>query len=151
MGILKTTIRVESKDLFPAPVDFAKLSLNKAQGKFSTFAQASCDPITPLTLNLGPVNNGTSLIYAEAPSTNDAPIYLSEAIGGNVFVVLYPGQVSMFPYGQNALGGADIQALSAGPGVNVLNYFVADNINTTTYNISINSFIVNDYVDDYLG
>lgn len=151
MGILKTTVRVETNDIFPAPINFAKLSLNKVQGAFSTFGQANCDPITPFTLNLGPINTGVSLIYAEAPSTNVAPIYLSEAVSGNVFVVLYPGQVSVFPYGQNASGGADIQALSAGPGANVLNYIVADDIDTTTYDISTNSFVANDYVDDYFG
>lgn len=151
MGTLKTILKVESKDVFPAPVDFVKVSLNKVLGDYSTFGQVDTNSFTPVVLNIAPLSTGIAYVYVEAPSTNDTPVYIRESSTGTVFSVLYPGSIGIFPYGQNAAGANDIEAISAGPGTNLLNYFIGADVNTTTYDISINSFMQSGYVAGYVG
>jgi hypothetical protein len=151
MGTVKTILRVESKDVFPAPIDFVKVSYNKVLGDYSTFSQVETNSFTPVILNIASLATGVAYVYVETPSTNETPVYIRETSSGTVFCVLYPGAIGIFPYAQTANGANDIEAISAGPGTNMLNYFIGTDVNTTTYDISINSFMQSGYVAGYVG
>ncbi len=151
MGILKTTIALQSNDIFPYSVAFGKASYNQIQGDYSTFGKVETNSFTAVVLNAASLASGVAYIYLEAPSTNATPIYVRDSISGTVFCVLYPGSIGMLPYAQTAISANDIEAISAGPGANELNYFIGADVNTTTYNISINSYMAAGYVAGYVG
>jgi hypothetical protein len=125
MGTLKSTIKIESTDLFPTPVSFTVVNNNAVNGTFSGFNNLVASP-SAVTLNIAPINTGVAYVYAQAPTTNGTAVYISES-GGSVFAVLAPGDVAFFPYGQNSLGGNDLQAATPGGGATAqINYFVGE-------------------------
>jgi len=123
MGTLKSTIKLESTDLFPTPVSFTVVNNNTINGSFSGFNNLAATS-SAVSLNIASIDTGVAYVYAQAPTTNGTAIYLSES-GGSVFAVLAPGDVAFFPYGQNSLGGNDIQAATPG-GTAQINYFVGE-------------------------
>jgi len=123
MGTLKSTIKIESTDLFPTPVSFTVVNNNAVNGTFSGFNNVIADN-SGITLNLTTIDSATAYVYAQAPTTNGTAVSIAE-VGGNVFAVLAPGDVAFFPYGQTAGGGADLEALTTG-GTAAINFFIGE-------------------------
>jgi hypothetical protein len=124
MGTLKSTIKLESTDLFPTPVSFTVVNNNAVNGSFSGFNNLVASA-SAVALNIAPINSGVAYVYAQAPTTNGTAIYIQEAGGPTVFAVLAPGDVAFFPYGQTSAGGTDLEALTPG-GTAQINYFVGE-------------------------
>ena len=125
MGTLKTTLKVESTDLFPTPVSFTVVNNNAVNGSFSGFNNIVANSSAPINLNIASVVGGVAYVYLQAPTTNGTAVYIQEVGTPYVFAVLAPGDVAFFPYGQTAGGGADIQATTPG-GTAQLNFFVGE-------------------------
>lgn len=79
MGTLKTTLKVESTDLFPTPVSFMKVVNNAIANGYSSFAQATVDNTTPFIIDTQLSND--CFLYVEAPSTNTDSIVISTGSG----------------------------------------------------------------------
>jgi hypothetical protein len=122
MGTLKSTIKIESTDLFPTPVSFTVVNNNAVNGSFAGFNNLYAS-VTPTTLNIASIDTGIAYVYAQAPTTNGTAVYISDS--SSVFAVLAPGDVAFFPYGQTVAGGTDIQASTPG-GTAQINYFVGE-------------------------
>jgi hypothetical protein len=124
MGTLKTTLKLESTDLFPTPVSFTKINNNSVDGSFSGFVSIVAG-VSPHLLNISPIDTGVAYVYLEAPLSNNVPVLVQDASTTTPFIVLSPGEVAFFPYGQDTLGGADLQALTLS-GTATLNYFIGE-------------------------
>lgn len=122
MGTLKSTIKIESTDLFPTPVSFTVVNNNAVNGSFAGFNNLVAGT-SPTTLNIAALNTGVAYVYAQAPTTNGTAVYITDS--STVFAVLAPGDVAFFPYGQTVAGGTDIQANTPG-GTAQLNFFVGE-------------------------
>ena len=124
MGTLKSTIKMESTDLFPTPVSFTVVNNNAVNGSFAGFNNLVAG-VTPVTMNIAPINTGVAYVYAQAPTTNGTAILIQEAGTPIVFAVLAPGDVAFFPYGQTAGGGAALEAKTTS-GTAQVNFFVGE-------------------------
>lgn len=123
MGTLKTTLKVESTDLFPTPVSFTKINNNLVNGQFSGFISVVAGTAAK-KLNVSDINSGVAYVYLESPTTNTVPVLVG-ANTGSVFAVLQPGDVAFFPYGQTTLGGLDLEAKTI-TGTATLQYFIGE-------------------------
>ena len=123
MGTLKTTLKVESTDLFPTPVSFTTVNNNSINGTYSGFTTLTVTGGTAVTLS--PVAPGVvgCYLYVSAPSTNTENIILSEATTSVVFGQLLPGDVGFFPIGDGTGFNLDADTES-GTGSAVINYFI---------------------------
>jgi len=74
MGTLKSTIKIESTDLFPAPVNFTKIKNNSIVVGSSGFTSVA---LASGLNNLATIPVGNAFLYAAAPATNTGNIYLS--------------------------------------------------------------------------
>jgi hypothetical protein len=126
MGTLKTTIKVESSDLFPTPVGFTKINENLIAGNFSGFnmIEPAVGPATT-QLNLADIDSSV-YVYAEAPTTNvgNITIYNENAAGGDgpiQICTVAPGDVFFFHY----LGTESLVA-SAANATDKLMYFLGE-------------------------
>lgn len=124
MGTLKSTLKLESTDLFPMPLSFTKINNNLIEGSFSGFISIHAGTVAK-TLNISSFASTVSYVYFEAPDTNTVPV-LVQVTGGTPFAVLNPGDVAFFPYGDGTATPDDLQALTAS-GTAVLNYFIGEN------------------------
>jgi len=111
MGTLKTTMKVESSDLFPTPVGFTKINENLIAGNFSGFnmIEPAVDPLTT-KLNIDTINSSV-YVYAEAPTTNvgSVTIFNANDVGGDgpiQICTVTPGDVVFFHF----LGTEDLLA-----------------------------------------
>ena len=121
MGTLKTTLKVESTDLFPTPVNFTTVN-NNSIGSPSNFVAVSITngiPIAVATLGAG---SAGGYLYLQAPSTNTDNIIISESINNQIVIELLPGDVGFVPIGDNGGSGLDYEADTAA-GTQVLNYY----------------------------
>lgn len=123
MSTLKTTLKVESTDLFPTPVSFTQVNNNSVNGTFSGFNQVVCGTATT-TLNLGQIDNPCYL-YLQAPTTNGTAIWIAEGTTAVVFAQLAPGDVTFMSYGQDVYPAADLVAYTPGSTA-TLNYFIGE-------------------------
>ena len=125
MGTLKSTIKMESTDLFPTPVSFTVVNNNAVNGSFAGFNNVVAGTAA-VALNIAPLDASVAYVYAQAPTTNGTAVFIQEANGPTVFAVLAPGDVAFFPYGQTAAGASfDLEALTAG-GIAQINFFVGE-------------------------
>jgi hypothetical protein len=124
MGTLKSTIKIESTDLFPTPVSFTVVNNNAVNGTFSGFNNVVAGT-AGIQLNLASIDTATAYVYAQAPTTNGTAVGIREVGGPTVFAVLAPGDVAFFPYGQTAGGGADLEAFTTG-GTASINFFIGE-------------------------
>jgi hypothetical protein len=124
MGTLKSTIKIESTDLFPTPVSFTVVNNNAVNGSFAGFNNLVASTAA-VDLNIAAINTSVAYVYAQAPTTNGTAIQLLEGDGSVVFAVLAPGDVAFFPYGNTAGGGASLQAKTSG-GTAQVNFFVGE-------------------------
>ena len=124
MGTLKSTIKIESTDLFPTPVSFTVVNNNAVNGTFSGFNNVVAGTAA-VQLNLAPINTSVAYVYAQAPTTNGTAVSIEEDATNVVFAVLAPGDVAFFPYGATAGGGADLSARTTG-GTASINFFIGE-------------------------
>lgn len=121
MGTLKTTLKVESTDLFPTPVNFTTVN-NNSIGSPSNFVAVSITNGSAIAVaTLGAASTG-GYLYLQAPSTNTDNIIISENVGNQIVIELLPGDVGFVPIGDNAGTGLVYEADTAA-GVQVLNYY----------------------------
>ena len=124
MGTLKSTLKLESTDLFPTPVSFTKINNNTVEGQFSGFISIVATTIAK-KLNISDINTGIAYVYLESPLTNNVPVLVQAGVAGSVFAVLNPGEIAFLPYGQTTLGGLDLYALTL-TGNATLQYFIGE-------------------------
>ncbi len=123
MGTLKTTIKVESTDLFPTPVNFTVVNNNVVAGTYSGFNNATITGGSPIQLNLATPGASGAYVYLQSPSTNTETVTVAETAGPTIFAQLAPGDVAFLPIGDGF--GFDIEANTlSGSGTAVLNFFV---------------------------
>jgi hypothetical protein len=112
MSTLKTTLKVESTDLFPTPVNFTKVNNNTVGAAYSTFTTVTVG--TGLVTLSGVVPSADAYVYLSAPSTNTVAIQ----VGNNTvssstgFINLAPGDVAFFPYGDGSGASIALEAIS---------------------------------------
>lgn len=124
MGTLKTTLKVESTDLFPTPVSFTTVNNNGVNGTFSGFNTLVVGT-AGTQLNIAQLDT-PAYVYAQAPTTNGTAIYLQEDATSVTFSVLAPGDVIFFSFGTTAgTPSANLVALTSG-GTASLNYFIGE-------------------------
>ncbi len=123
MGTLKTTLKVESTDLFPTPVSFTQVNNNAINGDFSGFNVLTVNAV-PTALNITAIST-SAYVYLQAPSTNTGSVVVwnENAAGtdGPIQVsTLSPGDVAFFPY-----GGVE-NLVATGPITDKLYFFVGE-------------------------
>lgn len=124
MGTLKSTLKLESTDLFPTPVSFTKINNNLVEGSFSGFISVVAGTAQK-KLNISDINTGTAYVYLESPISNGQSVLVQAGTTGSVFAVLAPGEIAFLPYGQNTTGGLDLYA-STITGNATLQYFIGE-------------------------
>jgi len=104
MGTLKSTLKIESTDLFPTPVSFTVVNNNVVNGDISGFNNITVTTANTL-LNLSTIDSTGAYLYLQAPSTNPVGVSVGytgqAAINGATgsFVYLTPGDVAFLPVG----------------------------------------------------
>jgi len=123
MSTLKSTLKIESTDLFPTPVTFTVTNNNTVAGSFSGFTNLTVTT-TPTVLNIVPIN-GTALAAYCYFKNNDATdnVYIGRN-SEDAFLSLAPGDVSLISYGGTA-AAANLYAYT-GTGTAVLSYFIGE-------------------------
>ncbi len=126
MGTLKTTLKVESTDLFPTPVSFTKVNNNIVNGTFSGFNNAIITN-TAANLNIAAIGVTGSYVYLENVATSGTAVYLNvgTVVVSSAVIKLAPGDVAFLPVGDSAGGVAAFSAITSG-GTASLNYFIGD-------------------------
>jgi hypothetical protein len=124
MGTLKSTLKLESTDLFPTPVSFTKINNNTVEGSFSGFISIVAGTVQK-KLNVSPIDTGVAYVYLESPAANSVPVLVQAGTTGSVFAVLNPGEIAFLPYGQDTLGGDDLYAVTL-TGNATLQYFIGE-------------------------
>ena len=129
MGTLKTTLKVESTDLFPTPVSFTVVNNNAVNGTFSGFNALICGSAAT-KLNIATIDGTGAYLYLQSPSANTIPVLIGYTGQGasvgdtGTLVYLSPGDVAFMPVGIGATC-ADIVAFTAS-GTAALNYFFGE-------------------------
>ena len=118
MGTLKTTLKVESTDLFPTPVSFTTVNNNTIGANLSGFTTLAVSTIQAIATTTIPVPN--AFLYVSAPSTNTDAILLG--VGAVIFATIEAGDVGFFPIGDNAT--AVTYNATAASGTQSLNYYI---------------------------
>ena len=119
MGTLKTTLKVESTDLFPTPVSFTTVNNNSIGANLSAFTSISIANGAGVTLASLPAAG--AFIYVAAPSTNTDDVTIAESNGGQIVITVKPGDVGFVPVGDGT--GFDLIGDTVA-GTQVLNYYV---------------------------
>ena len=115
MGTLKTTLKVESTDLFPTPVSFTNVNNNGVNGNFNGFNTLTCST-TFAQLNTATIDATGCYLYLQSPSTNvrdiavgyagqTATVPAASTGGTGTLIYLSPGDVAFVPVGNGATAG----------------------------------------------
>jgi hypothetical protein len=131
MGTLKSTLKLESTDLFPTPVSFTVVNNNTVSGDVAGFNNITVQNANT-TLNLSTLDGTGAYLYAQSPSTNTAVIFIGYTGQGQLgssatgtFLCLSPGDVAFCPIGLNGTAtNAIIAKTSAGTAS--LNFFFGE-------------------------
>ena len=129
MGTLKSTLKIESTDLFPTPVSFTVVNNNVVNGDVSGFNNITVTSANTL-LNLSTIDSTGAYLYLQSASTNPQAIAVGYTGQGaqnsntGTFVYLSPGDVAFLPVG---VGGTcpSITAKVAS-GTASLNFFLGE-------------------------
>lgn len=119
MGTLKTTLKVESADLFPTPVSFTTVNNNAIGVSLSSFNNITIANGAGLTLASIPVAG--AFLYVAAPSTNTDGVTIAENGGSAIVITVQPGDVGFIPVGSGS--GFDLIGDTVS-GTQVLNYYI---------------------------
>ena len=125
MGTLKSTLKLESTDLFPTPVSFTKINNNIVAGNFSGF-NSQAITATATDLNIVAIGATGAYVYLESLPSNGTAIYVGVAgvpSVSNATIRLEAGDVAFFPAGDSN-GLTSISAICNAGGTATLNYFV---------------------------
>ena len=125
MGTLKSTLKLESTDLFPTPVSFTKINNNTVAGNFSGFNAQEIASAAAANLNIQGIGTTGAFVYLESLPSNGTAIFVG---AGTVTVSsstirLEPGDVAFFPAGDSN-GLTSFSAICNTSGTATLNYFV---------------------------
>ena len=130
MATLKSTIKLESTDLFPSPVSFTVINNNGVAGDFTSFSTVSVNT-TPQPLNVHEIDGAsqTAYCYFAAPSSNTTPVYVAYGTAGSstgsAFVKLAAGDVAFLPVGRDAASTPNLIAYTL-TSIGSINYFVGN-------------------------
>lgn len=128
MATLKSTLKIESTDIFPTPVNFTQINNNAVNGTFSGFNTLDVPANALQTLNfLGVIDATGAYVYVQAATTNSHPVYLG---GGSVAVTsstvkMYAGDVAFFPAGDSN-GNFTLGAICAAGETGTISYFIGE-------------------------
>jgi hypothetical protein len=126
MANLKVTIKIESTELFPSPVNQTSVHNLIVNGTFIGFTKLQLDT-TPTKINQGAIN-GPSLsayLYVMAPLTNLQTVFIKKGTDIEPFIKLLPGDFAFIPYGAQT-SVEDLSAYTAGAGAASIHYFIAE-------------------------
>lgn len=130
MATLKSTLKIESTDIFPTPVNFTVVNNNNVAGDFSGFNTVDITAL-PAVLNfLGSVSATGAYVYVSAAGTNQHPVLLGASpvltslTTTLASVRLAPGDVAFFPAG--ATGISNISAICAAGETGTISYFIGE-------------------------
>lgn len=132
MGTLKTTLKVESSDLFPTPVNFTQVNNNTCAGdtqNFSTITVGTVSTtlnITVIAAAVSATNLGGAYVYLRAKATNTAQIFIDNvtAVATTAVIVIGPGDTAFLRVG-NTSGATNLFAISTAAGQE-LEYFIGE-------------------------
>ena len=128
MATLKSTLKIESTDIFPTPINFTQVNNNTVSGDFTGFNTVDVTA-TASTLNfLGTISATGAFVYVQAAGSNLNPVYLGPSgfVTTAGIVKLYAGDVAFFPYGDSSGAAADIQARCAAGETGTISFFVGE-------------------------
>jgi len=128
MATLKSTLKIESTDIFPTPVNFTQINNNAVNGTFSGFNTLDVPANSAQTLNfLGSIDATGAYVYVAAATTNAWPVYLGSGLAAvtAATVKLYPGDVAFFPAGDSN-GSYNLNALCAAGETGTISFFVGE-------------------------
>jgi hypothetical protein len=98
MSTLKSTIKLESTDLFPSPVSFTVINNNPINGDYSSFSTVTVGTDAQL-LNVHDIDGSSAYCYFSTPTSNAVPVFVGFGTTGDPFVKLSPGDVAFLPVG----------------------------------------------------
>ncbi len=122
MGTLKTTLKVESTDLFPTPVSFTLVNNNQVNGNFSGFNQIQPGLAPGSQINVAAITT-SAYVFSSAPASNVAAVQILDGNGEQV-CTLVPGDALFFHY-LGSTGLNDLTAVAANA-TDVINTFVGE-------------------------
>ena len=121
MGTLKTTLKVESTDLFPTPVSFTVVNNNAVNGNFNGFNTVALTTAYS-ALNATTIDGTGAYLYLQSPSTNSGNIavgYTGQTAGAGAtalatLVYLSPGDTAFLPVGIGATAATVVATTQSG-------------------------------------
>ena len=124
MATLKSTLRIDSSDLFPSPISFTVINNNTIDGSFSGFQTIDVNT-TQQKLNIAAINGSALAAYCYfSNSTSSASTVFVGRTGQEAFLSLAPGDVSLISYGGTGTAG-DLYAYTA-TGTGILSFFIGE-------------------------
>jgi hypothetical protein len=128
MATLKSTLKIESTDIFPTPVNFTQINNNTVAGDFSGFNTIDVNSTATKLNFLGAIGVTGAYVYLEAKTTNSHPVYVGLTATGlttaTAAIKLYPGDVAFFPAGNNA--ACDLGSICATSQTGTISYFIGE-------------------------
>ena len=134
MGTLKTTLKVESTDLFPTPVSFTNVNNNGINGNFNGFNTVTIAAGASAALNSSVIDATGAYLYLQSPATNGTGIAVgysgqtaaTTGFGGGTGSLIYlsPGDTAFVPVGMGVTA-ANIHAWCPG-GTATLYFFIGE-------------------------
>jgi hypothetical protein len=133
MGTLKTTLKVESSDLFPTPVNFTQVNNNACNGDTQNFSSivvtnsATQLNITPILAVTSATNLGGAYVYLRSKATNTQVIFIDKAntvTAANAAIALGPGDTAFLRVGNTS--GSQLWAIAGAAGSFELEYFIGE-------------------------
>jgi hypothetical protein len=128
MATLKSTLKIESTDIFPTPVNFTQINNNAVNGTFSGFNTLDVPANSLQTLNfLGSIDATGAYVYISAATTNAHPVYVGAGAVAvsSATIKLYPGDVAFFPAGDSN-GAYDLGAICAAGETGTISFFIGE-------------------------
>lgn len=126
MSTLKTTVRIESPDLFPQVINFTNIAINQINGSFNGFNTITVE-LTDTKLNSGTIDgvSKTAYCYFSAPITNLQTVLIKKGIDTDAFIKLAPGDIAVLPYG-SMIAATNLYAYIPAIGNATLTYFIGE-------------------------
>jgi hypothetical protein len=126
MATLKTTVRIESPDLFPQVINFTNIATNQINGSFNGFNTITVE-LTDTKLNSGLIDgvSKTAYCYFSAPLTNLQTVLIRKGTDIDAFIKLAPGDIAVLPYG-SMVATDNLYAYIPAVGSATLTYFIGE-------------------------